>query len=150
MIDEIQRAAFGQRVRDARVSKGWNQTELAEAAGVAPNTIGSIESGKRAPQPHSVARVLAALELDPEPQAIPSDLPADVELISNVVAQWLLAIPEGRARAAAVLDLVRFLGASVSDQDAAGVSAPAAPAKGARAFTGRRRGQTADATVPCP
>ena len=35
------------RLKDARSQKGWNQAQLAVAAGVSPGTIGNIESGAR-------------------------------------------------------------------------------------------------------
>ncbi len=111
-MDERQRVEFGRRVRDARVARGLNQVQLAEVAGVAPNTVGSIELGRRSAQPQSVAAVMAALGMEPAHEAVvKNDLPKDVELVSQVVTMWLMGVPEGERRAAAVLDLVRFLAA---------------------------------------
>lgn len=104
-MNEQQRAEFAHRVRDARAARGWNQVQLAEAAGVAPNTVVSIELGRRSPRPQSVAAVMEALDLEP---ATEPELPADVALVAELVTMWLMAIPAER-RAAAVLDLVQFL-----------------------------------------
>lgn len=37
---------FGQRVRAARQSRGWNQAQLAEAIGLDPSNISRLESGR--------------------------------------------------------------------------------------------------------
>lgn len=112
-MDEQQRAEFGRRVRDARVARGWNQIQLADAAGVAPNTVGSIELGKRSPQPQSVAAVMAALDLDPSTGV--AEVPADVALVAELVTLWMLEIPAAK-RARAVSDLVQFLHCPVDDE----------------------------------
>lgn len=99
---------LGTRVREARIARGWNQEALAQAAGVAVNTISSLESGRRAAQPAKVAAVLEALEMDATPEPV-SDIPEDVRLVTDVVAMWLTGIPAGPERAAAVLALVQHL-----------------------------------------
>lgn len=53
-------------IRDARVAMGWRQDELADAAGVARQTIIQYESGRAAnPEGPRVRAVLRALDLDP-------------------------------------------------------------------------------------
>lgn len=111
-------AIFGDRVREARLARGWNQTQLADAAHVAVNTISSIESGRRAAQPSKVAAVMDALGMDPDTGAVREEIPEDVKLVVDVVAMWLLGIPAGEERAAAVLGLIRYLGTPAADPTA--------------------------------
>ena len=51
-INEKQIAAngvVGKMVRDARIERGWRQTDLADDAGVAVSGLSAIESGERYP-----------------------------------------------------------------------------------------------------
>ena len=41
--------AIGQRIRKARMSKGWTQAELGQAVGMAAKTVACWESGFRVP-----------------------------------------------------------------------------------------------------
>ena len=38
---------LGRRVREFRVSRGWSQTQMAEAIGVCPSFEGHLERGTR-------------------------------------------------------------------------------------------------------
>lgn len=55
----------GNLLRIARARTGMSQRQLAEAAGVAQSTIARIESGARQPSLPLLARILAAVELEP-------------------------------------------------------------------------------------
>jgi predicted ATPase/transcriptional regulator with XRE-family HTH domain len=87
--------AFGARLRRTREAAGLAQEELAERAGLSPNTIGALERGEhRLPYPATVRALAAALGLDdaeraalaaavptrghpaPAPETAPSGLPA--------------------------------------------------------------------------
>jgi transcriptional regulator with XRE-family HTH domain len=58
---------FGTRVREVRLSRGWNQRELSEHVGVDRNWISAIESGKKNISLRTLekfATALAVLPLD--------------------------------------------------------------------------------------
>lgn len=58
----------GDRIRDARLARGWSQARLAREAGVSENTVLNAETGKRKTQGEKVEAILDALGL-----ASPSD-----------------------------------------------------------------------------
>src|SRR5918997_6538860 len=51
-------------VRRLRQEKGWNQTELAFYAGLAPSVISEIETGKRNPSAGTLHKLAEALDVD--------------------------------------------------------------------------------------
>ena len=78
---------FGSLLRHHRLAAGLSQAELAERAGLSPDGIGALESGRRAtPRPYTVRaladalslaederlRLLAAAQVAPEPSAGPA------------------------------------------------------------------------------
>lgn len=114
-MNEEQRIAVGQQIADARRARGWSQEVLATEAGVAPNTIGSMEAG-RSTRPGSLGKVMKALGIEPAAEvAYREGLPADVHLVTEVVAMWLADMPEAD-RPKAVLDLMRHLGTPPTGQ----------------------------------
>ena len=107
-MDEAQRKSIARQVASARQARGWSQAALAQAAGVAPNTVGSIEAGHPV-RPGSLGKVMAALEIEPEIEtAWRVGLPADVHLLVEAVALWFADVPEAE-RPAEMLRLWRFL-----------------------------------------
>lgn len=83
-----------ERVRAARAARNWSQKELAEAAHVAPNTIGAIEAGKKV-RASNMARVEQALELEPLVEHLwNASLPADIQLILETLGYFLSDFPE--------------------------------------------------------
>ena len=48
-------------LRQLRRLKGWTQQELADAAGLALDTISDLERGAREPRPHTMRRIAQAL-----------------------------------------------------------------------------------------
>ena len=62
--DHVNRMA-GNLLRIARVQVGISQRQLAAAAGVAQSTIARIESGARQPSLPLLAKILAAVDLQP-------------------------------------------------------------------------------------
>lgn len=83
-----------ERVRAARAARNWSQKELAEAAHVAPNTIGAIEAGKKV-RASNMARVEQALELEPMVEHLwNASLPPDVQLVLEVFGYFLVEFPE--------------------------------------------------------
>jgi transcriptional regulator with XRE-family HTH domain len=66
MPPEDPRAAFARVIREAREQRGWNQDQLADAAGVSRPTIQRWETAKTGtPDPENARRVFQALGLDP-------------------------------------------------------------------------------------
>lgn len=63
------------KLRDARQAKGWSQSELARKAGVKPQTIQSIESGKTR-QPANIVKIAEALSVTAEFLMSPNDNPS--------------------------------------------------------------------------
>jgi len=105
-MDASQALRIGTEVRNARKSKGWTNAQLAEAAGVAPNTVSAIENGKTV-RAGNLRAVLDALEI--EPTTAGASYADDIELVRDMVGQWLLNVPEGAERKEACNALVRFV-----------------------------------------
>jgi len=57
--------AFGELLRDCRLSVGWTQDELAGRSGVSAHSISVLEAGRRQPRLSSVSLLAEALALDP-------------------------------------------------------------------------------------
>ena len=49
-------AIFGDRLREARIQKGWNQGDLAEAMNLTQASISQFEKGQRLPTPNNIDR----------------------------------------------------------------------------------------------
>ncbi len=52
----------GRQIRAARSLLGWNQTELAMAAGIAVNSVKNLEGGMTEPNPRTIIALRKALE----------------------------------------------------------------------------------------
>ena len=68
----------GNLLRRARAEKGLTQRELASAAGVPQSTVARIESGTQQPSLPLLARILAAVDLEPRIALAPYDAHDDV------------------------------------------------------------------------
>ena len=55
--------AVGQRIRAARLAKGWTQQDLADHSGIARANIARMEAGKHAPRVETIKVVAQALSL---------------------------------------------------------------------------------------
>lgn len=63
-------------LRSARRNKALSQRELAESAGVSPNTVGLLEAGRRGAYPSTLRKLAAALGVAPAALALrPGDRP---------------------------------------------------------------------------
>lgn len=65
-------------LRLARMERGWNQQQLANAAGVPASTVNRIEAGQRQPSLVMMYRLLAAADLDLRVRLEPYDDHDDV------------------------------------------------------------------------
>lgn len=82
-------------VRRLRQEKGWNQTELAFYAGLAPSVISEIETGKRNPSAGTLHKLAEALDVD---------VPDLFERTQDLKAQAPLPFEEGPQRRIAAED----------------------------------------------
>jgi transcriptional regulator with XRE-family HTH domain len=104
-----------QEVRRLRQAKGWNQTELAFHADLAPSVVSQIENGKRNPSARTLEKLATALDVEvgdlfPKAQA-PLPLEEDQDqrgepfveawtaYLLRRAQEWEEALPEGIKRA---------------------------------------------------
>lgn len=95
-MDEHQREATAERIRALMAERGWSQASLAEAAGVAENTVGDMLAGKKNTQPGKLRAMLEALGV-PEPQQgilVLDGVEEDVRLFATVVIQRLSVLDD--------------------------------------------------------
>jgi transcriptional regulator with XRE-family HTH domain len=59
-------AEFGNRLKEARVLKGLNQEQLAEAMGLTQASISQFEQGQRLPTPKNIEKFAEVLEVKRE------------------------------------------------------------------------------------
>jgi transcriptional regulator with XRE-family HTH domain len=55
--------AFGDRVRESRLSRGWTQEKLAEASGLDRGYVSAIEHGHRNVSLNAIGRLAAGLNV---------------------------------------------------------------------------------------
>ena len=78
---------MGERISARRKQLRWTQEELAEAAGVTPQTISSAELGKKAPRPGNIINVCAALDISPDYLLLGRISGEDLSILSQKVSQ---------------------------------------------------------------
>ena len=83
-------------IRDERNKRGWSQSELARRAGVSPSVVNRLESGKRVGHADTIARVAAALGLNPN--TVQSVLSEEEESLEIQYVD-LSKVPEGERKA---------------------------------------------------
>ncbi|MGH3501361.1 MAG: helix-turn-helix domain-containing protein [Nocardioidaceae bacterium] len=93
----------GQQIREARKARGMTQPDLARASGASVGTVRNMERGlygkPRADLLASVANVLDIdLEHPVDGDMIRAHMPAEVQVLLDVVGGWLSALPEDRRR----------------------------------------------------
>lgn len=101
------------RVREARKARGWTQGQLSEASGVKLRSISSFENGHSFPQPANLRKILRALDMTEEggevpdlPRILHGEWPRDIEVFRDMLAAYLVTIPEAR-RLEVIHDLTR-------------------------------------------
>lgn len=57
------KAAFGSRVRQLRLERGWSQERLAGVVGLDRTYVGGVERGERNVSLENIARLAAALDV---------------------------------------------------------------------------------------
>jgi transcriptional regulator with XRE-family HTH domain len=63
--DQAIAAAFGQRVREARLAAGMSQEDLAEAANLHRTFVSNVERGYRVPSVVTLLHLAAGLQVEP-------------------------------------------------------------------------------------
>lgn len=64
--DESPQPLLGQKIREQRAHRGWDQSRLAREAGISRTTLSQLENGKGPePRPSTVGKVSQALGLPP-------------------------------------------------------------------------------------
>lgn len=106
-MDDKQAAALGAQVRQARKQHVWTVQELADRAGVAKNTVTAVELGRNV-RPGNLRAVLDALGIEPLVTEVKDGYPEDVQLILDVIGQWLRAKDEDQ-RTNAIRKLMMFV-----------------------------------------
>jgi transcriptional regulator with XRE-family HTH domain len=59
-------AIFGDRLKEARILKGWNQEDLAKAMNLTQASISQFESGQRLPTPKNIEKFSEILNVSRE------------------------------------------------------------------------------------
>lgn len=78
---------MGERISARRKQLRWTQEELAEAAGVTPQTISTAELGKKALRPGNIINVCAALGISPDYLLLGRISEEDLSILSQKVSQ---------------------------------------------------------------
>jgi DNA-binding XRE family transcriptional regulator len=90
-MDEAEALRIGAEVRQARQDEDWTHDQLAEFAQVAPDTVAAIEAGRSTPS-GTLRAVFDALGIDPTSEG--ASYSRDIALLQEMIAQWLLVLPE--------------------------------------------------------
>lgn len=120
-MDAEQRVAEGRRIAEVRGERGWSQKELAQRAGVAPNTVGAIEAGRDA-QAGKLAAVRKALGL--EPLAVVQEeagYPPDIQIVRDMIGMWMLGLPQERRKEYAARIIRAIVDTTEGDATSTGV-----------------------------
>lgn len=78
---------MGERISARRKQLRWTQEELAEAAGVTPQTISTAELGKKALRPANIINICAALDISPDYLLLGRISEEDLSILSQKVSQ---------------------------------------------------------------
>ena len=78
---------MGERISARRKQLRWTQEELAEAAGVTPQTISTAELGKKALRPANIINICAALDISPDYLLLGRISGEDLSILSQKVSK---------------------------------------------------------------
>jgi transcriptional regulator with XRE-family HTH domain len=78
---------MGERINARRKQMRLTQEELAEAAGVTPQTISTAELGKKRLRPENIISICRALDISPDYLLLGSISQDDVSILSQKVAK---------------------------------------------------------------
>lgn len=72
---EVSKQEFGRRLAQHLLDRGWNQSDLARAAGLGRDAISTYVRGRSFPEPRSLKAIADALSVDPV-ELLPNELSA--------------------------------------------------------------------------
>lgn len=74
---------MGRRIYERRKQLRWTQEELAEYAGITPQTVSTAELGKKAMRPENIIKVCDVLEISTDYLLLGTITPEDHEILSH-------------------------------------------------------------------
>lgn len=77
---------IGKRILERRKQLRLTQEELAECAGITPQTVSSAELGKKALRPENIIRICSALEISTDYLLLGKVTEQDCELLSSKIS----------------------------------------------------------------
>lgn len=100
----MQKDALGQRLREARLKKGYTQQQLATMANMGNVYLGEIERGLKMPSLSSFIRIIEALDVSAD-YILRDELPSGGTYIYDELTQRLQNLtPKQRKTATDILD----------------------------------------------
>lgn len=100
----MNKAELGQKLRQARLEKGYTQQSVAELAGIGNVYLGEIERGLKMPSMNSFIKIIQVLDVSAD-YILRDELPAGQIYIYDAITQKLQALtPRQRKAASDILD----------------------------------------------
>lgn len=100
----MEKAALGQRIREARLMKGLTQQALARQAGIGIMYLGEIERGIKLPSLNLFIKIVEALDISAD-YVLRYELRSGSDYICDEIAQKLKNLTPGQRKTAAdILD----------------------------------------------
>jgi len=100
----LERAVLGKRIREARISKGYTQQDLADRAEIGVVYISEIERGIKMPSLHIFIKIVDALEVSAD-YVLRDELSSGAGYVCTDITGKLLDLtPRQRKTASDILD----------------------------------------------
>lgn len=100
----MDKVAMGQKIREARIKKGYTQQSLAEAAGICEMYISEIERGVKMPSMKLFIKLIVTLDISAD-YVLRDEVPAGKDYVYDEVFQLLDGLtPKQRKGAVDILE----------------------------------------------
>lgn len=100
----LEKAALGERIREARLKKGYTQQALAQIADIGTVYLGEIERGQKMPSLNSFMKMIQALDVSAD-YILRDELPSGQVYVYDEMTQKLKTLsPKQRKGAEDILD----------------------------------------------
>lgn len=96
----MEKEELGNRIREARISRGLTQHRLAEKANICEMYLGEIERGVKMPSMNSFIKIIEALEISAD-YVLRDELSSGREYICDEIAEKLRDLTPGQRKTAA-------------------------------------------------